>query len=161
MSALGSELAMAIMAAACVPSLCLAGSAAPQPDWGTFAVSRTAADKNLVASISKMTWSDACIAWGQAERTAGTSRRTEALFAYLLHEDLLNSKDRGHVHDRTIDIGMTFCGVLAARGRPNAVNQTTTSMGTDAQIVYRDARLYVYTRPSPDSRTGLVTAVQH
>jgi hypothetical protein len=144
--------------------LLVAGSAAPciaiagelPKDWGAFQSSTAAADVAVVKRISKLQWWQVCQLWGQSVRAVKDERLRVATREYLISERLINGKDLGHAGDRTVDIGMTTCGVFAALGRPHTVNQTTTATSHHMQMVY--GRLYVYT--DGDSANGLVTAIQ-
>jgi hypothetical protein len=130
-------------------------------DWAHFRVSENPSDKELVAAIPKMKWWDACAAWGKEERAPKPGRREAALRAYLRDERLLGDKDFAHVLDRSVDIGMTECGVFASRGLPDSANHTTTSRGTSSQLVYSSSRLYVYTEESPEFPVKVVRSYQH
>jgi hypothetical protein len=140
----------------------LAGSAngadAPTNPWLAFKADP--ANAALVREIGKMQWYDACIAWGREARALKVSRREDALLAYLVSERMVNGKDRGNVLHKTVDVGMTECGVLASLGRPEAANNTHTARGRTTQYVYRSSRMYIYTAPSLEYSVGVVLTIQ-
>lgn len=137
-------------------------SQAPIPaTWADFGKSSYPEDKKLFAEIPRMKWWDACIAWGRESRSGKNQRREEALQAFLTSERMLNTSDRSHVLDRSVDVGMTECGVFAALGLPAAANHTTTARGTSSQLVFRGRRMYVYTEERPQYSVKIVRAIQH
>ena len=131
--------------------------------WQGFIQSSFPTDKKNVVAVLKTgttKWWETCAAWGRETR-GHDERREKAYLAYLTSERLINGPDRGHVSDRSIDIGMTECGVFAALGMPEHLNQTETAYGTTAQFVYRSGRLYVYTEPGRGNGPNVVRAIQH
>jgi hypothetical protein len=138
-----------------------AGPATPTQipaDWRAFTASKEPADRTLVAQIQKMDWWDACIAWGKETRHVKDKRRLTALYAMLVDEKLINAKDIVQVQSRAPAIGMTACGVMAALGSPNEINQTKTAGRHRAQLVYRSRNTYVYTEGT--DANGIVTGIQ-
>jgi hypothetical protein len=113
-----------------------------------------------VARIEKQEWWASCVEWGAATRKSTDAPLTQLLHAYLTAQEMIGPKDEGHVNDRTLDIGMTECGMFAARGKPQSTNNTRTTSGRQTQFVYSD-RLYVYTEPSPLYRVGVIRAIQN
>lgn len=107
-----------------------------------------------------MKWWDACAAWGREFRTGKNTTFEAALLDRLNAAKLINSLDRAHVGDRSVVVGMTECGVFAAKGRPQSLNQTTYAFGRRAQYVYGN-RLYVYVDDMNNASVGVVTAIQH
>lgn len=144
-------------------ALALSANASPElipTTWPEFKNSSHPEDKRLVASIAKMKWYDACRAWGQERRskTPQNGRRSRALLEFVSSENLINGIDLMYVAKRQVDLGMTACGVIASLGLPNAWNSTKTVWGTNAQMVYRDRGLYVYTEGS--DANGIVRTIQ-
>jgi hypothetical protein len=129
--------------------------------WFEFKNSNYAEDQKLVASVEKMKWWDACTAWGREARSGKSPRREAVLNAYLKSQRMLSLVDGMHVMDRSIEIGMTECGVFASRGIPERANHTTTAQGTTSQLVYSSPRLYVYTEESPEYAVKVVRSYQH
>jgi hypothetical protein len=108
-----------------------------------------------------MKWWDACVARGREKRKPADTRRAKALPLFLTSERMLCPAELGHVNDRTLDIGMTECGMFASKVMPSGgVNHTTAALGTTSQYVYGSG-LYVYTEPSRDYSVGVVRAIQH
>jgi len=146
----------------------LAGAVTAQPidqtaltSWRDF---KYASDKRLTTlaeSIERMKWSDACIAYGKEFRSGKSTLREVALLRYLEAEHLTLPKDRGHIGDRSVGIGMTEGGVLASLGLPTTVNNSTTGYGSSGQLVYESRRLYVYTEETQLSRSRIVRSFQH
>lgn len=89
------------------------------------------------------------------------ARPEAALRLYAASERMLSPVELAHVMDKSIEVGMTECGVFAARGMPNAANHTTTSAGTSLQLVYSGSRLYVYTEESRLFSVKVVRSFQH
>ena len=58
-----------------------------------------------------------------------------------------------HIKNGSVAVGMSEKAVYMSLGRPDKVNRTINSAGTNKQPVYR--RMYVYTRE------GIVTTVQN
>lgn len=109
-----------------------------------------------------MDWFKVCEAWGRVMRQAKPSpKRENALREYLIDEKLINGVDFNNVRERTVQTGMTACGVFASLGMPEDVNTTTTAHATRQQLVYRQRRMYVYTESRPNDHNGLVRSVQH
>jgi hypothetical protein len=119
-------------------------------------------DARAYAAMAKTGWWDVCIEWGREYRKASDSKRTKLLTWYLTSERMLSSQDYAHVNDRTVDIGMTECGLFATKGAPSSANSTRTASGRRTQYVYSGSRNYIYTEPSPalDFSVGVVTAIQ-
>lgn len=109
--------------------------------------------------IRKMQWWKACVAWGVAIRKSSDSPRSRMLLDYLSSQHMISGKDLAHVNDRTLDIGMTECGMFASRGLPEQANHTTTAAGTSTQYVYPGR--YVYTEPDHEYSVGVIRAIQH
>jgi hypothetical protein len=129
------------------------------PSWADLKISADPGDKKLVAEIEKMEWWDACAAWGRELRKAGTNNRRRAgLGHYLSNRQLINSRDSVNAQARTIQVGMTQCGVFASLGSPEAINWSTNAYKKRAQMVYRSRNMYVYTEGAPDNANGLVTS---
>jgi hypothetical protein len=154
--------------AALIAAAVSAGVATGQPidestltSWRDFKYSTDKRLTSLATAVERMKWPDACIAYGKEYRSGKSSLRETALLRYLESEHLILPKDRGHIGDRSIGIGMTECGVLASIGLPDVVNNSTTARGTDGQLVYSSRRLYVYTEQSPLSRSRIVRSFQH
>jgi hypothetical protein len=137
---------------------------APKPvqdDWERLNASKSSKDQAIIASIDALDGVKKCIAWGAEERRPGSrSPRGEALLAYLEHSNLINSKDRGNVATRQVELGMTTCGVFASLGLPNAYNQSQGSYGEHVQFVYEARRVYVYTDSRVINGWGMVTSIQ-
>ena len=138
----------------------------PDPDatpnsWKEFRASAHPEDKKNVAAILKMPWHEVCRLWGQASRAKGNPRRLAAYRDFLLSDTSINGVDLMNVDRKRVAIGMTSCGVVAALGRPDKVNNSTTARSQSAQIVYRDRGIYVYTESDPRSGNGIVTAIQN
>lgn len=131
------------------------------PTWQDLSLRNKPGDDKLMVEVGRMEWWDVCAAWGREQRSPKVTRRSQVLEAWLVHQELLNAADRSHVMDRSVDIGMTECGVFAARGRPDAVNNTKNVYGSRSQIVYRSPSMYVYTEDAPRSRVKIVTAIQN
>ena len=143
-----------------VPSS-LADSAAAN-EWKQLSASSEPKTAKVVREIRSMKWWDACVAWGRLYRSNKDPTKEHVLLGYLSSERMLNSLDLGHVGDRSIEIGMTECGVFASRGIPDVANHTTTGVGTRTQLVYRASRTYVYTEPlSPQYSVNVVRSYQH
>lgn len=145
--------ALAILAS----SAAAAGPPGTPSTWHEFTHSRNAADTAAVKRIEKMEWWKVCAAWGRASR-GKDPRFAAAAQAYLVQERTINGHDLANLKARRPEIGMTFCGVLAQLGMPEALNQTARASGHHAQLVYRTRRLYVYTDGL--DANGLVTSVQ-
>lgn len=150
----------AVAAAVLIGGSVLAQVANPaSATWSDFTSSRDAVDKRIVAGIAKMEWWDACIAWGREAKSRKDLRRMYALQEFLRSDNTINGKDLGGVTGRSPEIGMTVCGVLAAMGRPDKINQTETASQHHSQLVYRSRGIYVYT-DGPDAN-GVVRSIQH
>ncbi len=135
-----------------------ANSAEPT-DWHSLKASTSPSDRKVVRNVESLEWWRACIEWGREERKlAERTPRGQALLWYLESRGYINGKDRGNAPSRTVDIGMTECGVFASKGPPDAINQTTTARGRSAQFVY--GRVYIYTEPS-NGPVNTVHAIQH
>lgn len=140
------------------PALAASPTAPVPANWAAFTASKDPADQAVVKRLSKLQWWEICQLWGQSVRAVKDERLRVATREYLVSTKMINGNDLGHVADRSVDLGMTACGVFAALGRPSTVNQTTTARGHHNQFVYDGRRLYVYT-DGPDAN-GTVTAVQ-
>jgi hypothetical protein len=135
----------------------LVHAAPPVPtNWTEFEKSLAAEDIAIVRRLRKIEWWEACQLWGRSVREVKDARLRVGAREFLLSQRLINGKDLGHVGDRSVDIGMTACGVFAALGRPHTVNQTQTARGHHSQLVY--GRLYVYV--DGVDANGVVTAIQ-
>lgn len=139
-----------------------AAPATPVPlDWPSFEASQAPIDRRLVADIPKMQWWDACATWGRLTRSDAEPRRERALFAFLRAQSLLTPMDVERAKLREIAVGMTECGVFAARGLPDVTNHSTSAAGTSSQLIYRKANIYVYTEEQRGFRTKVVRSFQH
>lgn len=134
----------------------------PKSEWTLLAESADPEDKKNVAEIETMQWFDVCDAWGAYLRAPGPgSRRGDALRFFLRHQKLINPLDEENTGQSRVAVGMTACGTVAAYGRPDSVNTTTTGRTTSQQIVYRAKRTYVYTESSSENPNGIVRSIQH
>jgi hypothetical protein len=121
----------------------------------------SAADRKAYAKIQEMKWWDACVAWGRETRKPNNDARASLYVRYLKGERMLSPTDLGHVNDKSVDIGMTECGMFASKGMPEAANHTTTAAGTSTQYVYAGRRMYIYVAPSREYSVGVVRSIQH
>jgi hypothetical protein len=126
--------------------------------WSDFLASSDAHDRKLAAEVQKRDWWLTCAAWGQEARSRKNLRRMYGLQAFLLHEKNINGIDVGRVATREVEIGMTFCGVVATLGMPDRLNQTETATRHRSQMVYRSRGLYVYVEGS--DANGIVRTIQ-
>lgn len=130
------------------------------PDWSEARASVDTAIRRLAAEIEKMEWPQQCAQWGRELRTGKSTLREDLLLSYLVSNGFLTSKDRGHASDRSIDVGMTGCGVVAALGLPEKVNRYTTGSSVSMQWVYRRSQMFVYLETGLGSKTGTVRSFQ-
>ena len=122
-------------------------------DWELLDRSNDPRDKKLATEVVTTNVWRVCAEWGRLYRSNKDARREGGILSYLEFRGMLNKADKSHVGDQSVAIGMTECGVYAAKGLPSAVNQTDTANDRRSQLVY--GRLYVYT-----NRQGIVEAVQ-
>lgn len=154
---IGSYLGAIAMAAAVA-----ATPVQPVPDtWAGFSNHPDPKVKAMAAAIDKAKWWENCMQWGRLYRSHGDALREAALLAYLTETGILNNRDRGAAGDRSVALGMTACGVFASQGKPDKLNQTTSTRGNTAQFVYRAAGLYIYTEAVPSAPHGIVKSIQH
>lgn len=128
--------------------------------WQHIEASSDPADKKLASEVSALDVFTACLKWGEAARSRA-KRRAEVFAAFLASSDAISRIDESNVPNRTAEVGMTTCGILAALGRPNDINLTTTASASSQQIVYRERGIYVYTEARPGQMNGRVTTIQH
>lgn len=153
------KLAIAALLTALAPAAFGAGVNPATAKWHDFVTSDDPADRKVVKYIQTTTeWWRLCLAWGKEAKARKDLRRMYALQAYLKAESFINGKDEGAVREREPEIGMTFCGVLAAVGMPDRVNQTERANAHRNQMVYRARRLYVYTEGR--DANGTVVSIQ-
>jgi hypothetical protein len=126
--------------------------------WGAFQGSSQPADKKAVASVLKMEWWKVCETWGREARSGKNPRMKAATLAFLVEGNYVNGSDLNQVKNKTPEIGMTFCGVVAAMGMPDSVNQSKRASGHHNQMIYRSRHIYVYT--DGKDANGLVTSIQ-
>ena len=141
----------------------MSGRAAERPlpaTWWTLANSVNSDDLSLVKSLRALKWFDACAEWGAGVRSNVKSRKHLAMQLMLGSDGIINKVDLEHVPNKTVEIGMNSCGVIASFGRPDELNSTTTTNQTSAQMFYRSRKLYVYTNGKQNSGNGIVTAIQ-
>jgi Zn ribbon nucleic-acid-binding protein len=119
------------------------------------------AEQKLQASFNAMKWWEACIACGHEERSGKESLRREVFRRQLVNNQIVNNFDLSNVNGKTVNVGMTTCGVYAVLGRPDAANVTKSAMRQSVQLVYRDRGMYVYTDAEPDNGNGVVRSIQY
>lgn len=157
----------AIAALMCVAAVETADAAKPAvkavselpADWYEYRASRDPAIQKLVTRIDDADWWANCLRFGTISRAKAKTLEFAALRAYLTDLKHMNGVDWMNVDRRTVQIGMTSCGIIAALGRPSAVNRTTTALGRSEQWVYRDRGIYVYTEQRGNG-AALVTSFQ-
>lgn len=81
-----------------------------------------------------------------------------ALQEFLRSDNTINGRHLGGASGRDPEIGMSLCGVLAAMGRPDKVNQTETATRHHSQLIYRSRGIYVYTEGA--DANGIVRSIQ-
>lgn len=114
-------------------------------DWTAFKTSPDANDKKIVSSIERTAekrWFDLCTEWGRAARAAKETRRSRAVFEYLLHAKHINAQDTGNVKSGDVKVGMTVCGAMAVMGNPTRLHARESRLGQSLQLVYERASHY-------------------
>lgn len=127
--------------------------------WQGMQSSPQKEDAALAKSIEKMDWDRVCLAYGQAIRQPKLSRKAQAMRLYIEHANLFSSSDFYGASKKSVSIGMSTCGVIAAWGMPSDVNTTTRARSTSQQIIYRQRNTYVYTE-SQGGGNGIVRTIQ-
>lgn len=128
--------------------------------WWALANSVNSEDLGIVKNLRSLKWFDACAEWGRGIRSSKITRQNSALQLMLKHDNALNETDLENAKNQSIAIGMSTCGVIAALGKPESSNSTTTATSTSVQMVYRKKRIYVYTEAPANSGYGIVRSFQ-
>ena len=87
-------------------------------------------------------------------RNPDTAPKGEAWERTALKVARTPASDAGYIRERRIRVGMDECSVVAALGKPDALNRTNNAYGRRDQLVYQSKRMYVYTE------NGIVRAWQ-
>lgn len=143
-------------------------SAIPAPEksepstWQEFNENKDNKDPAILLKISKTKWWHLCDRYGKLRRAKAKTREFYAVKIHLLTDNMLSGIDLMHIPEKTIEIGMTQCGVFASLGQPSRVNNTTNSRGTSSQLVYEHGNYpYVYTEEMPGYQTQAVRSFRH
>lgn len=127
--------------------------------WEDLKKPRNKAEAALVKKIESTDWWMICERYGKLRRQSKETEEFIAIRAFLTDKDYLNGLDLMNVPGRNIAIGMSVCGVYAALGQPDRINNSTNVYGSKAQFVYRNSSYrYVYTRDVSGHRIQLVEA---
>jgi len=105
-----------------------------------------AEEASMTSRAQKMEYWNRCVEAGSLLRRSNLPPRQQFWADAVLQQATdIKANDQGYIRERRIRIGMTQCAVVAALGRPSAVNNTHTARSQTSQMVYRDRGIYVYT----------------
>lgn len=128
-------------------------------DWQAFRQSANPIDRKTVAEVERTNWTAICAAWGRETRSNKNPRRAAGLREYLLYKDLINGIDLQNFREMQLDMGMTACGVIAARGMPSSIKVSTTPTSQGIGMVYRKSSVSLYLEAKSDSGQPVVKGI--
>lgn len=99
----------------------------------------------MQARLEKMDFWQLCGELGRVVRRPGAKDKDEVWSTMVIKQAQVPAQDIGYIRERRLRIGMDECSVVAALGKPTALNRTNTAGGRSDQMVYRARGMYVYT----------------
>ena len=140
---------------------CIGSEAASRQDWEDALQSTDKGTIRAVEHIKSMKWWEACTQFGKESRAEKKSKKGTLIGSYLRYVEKLNKRDVRNIGDDVPEIGMTTCGVFALLGTPDAINYSEYPGRKEAQLIYRQKGIYVYTVAPPNDGNGIVVSIQH
>jgi len=95
-----------------------------------------------------------CLSAGKFIKGKDKSKSDEVV-AFMLDHYLLSPDDIKMIHHKQVRIGSSDCLAFASWGKPSDINTTINQYSTRRQLVYQDARSYIYTE------NGIIKSLQN
>jgi hypothetical protein len=120
------------------------------PAAAELSASADVAKRKIAAEVSKQGWWKFCTTTFRDVVRTSTEKRRQP-YADVVIQEALSVYDVGlwefdKIKSRQFALGSSECAIVAALGKPDAANRSTTAYGKNVQFVYRSKNLYVYTR---------------